>query len=54
MEEVFARAVREEIKGIAFGDLFLEDIRDYRVRQFEGTGLEALFPVWGIPTDELA
>ncbi len=38
----------------AFGDLFLEDIREYRQANLEGTGFEAIFPVWGIPTDELA
>ena len=54
MAEVFARAVAEGIEGIAFGDLFLEEIRAYRLKQLEGTGLEAMFPVWGIPTDELA
>lgn len=35
---------------IAFGDLYLEDIRDYRVRQLEGTGLEGIFPLWKTPT----
>jgi uncharacterized protein (TIGR00290 family) len=54
MAEVFVRAVDEGIGGIAFGDLFLEEIRAYRLKQLEGTGLEAVFPVWGIPTDELA
>ncbi len=39
---------------VAFGDLFLEDVRDYRVKQLAGTGLEPIFPVWGIPTRELA
>jgi len=34
--------------------LFLEDIRAYRIRQLQGTGLEPLFPVWGIPTADLA
>lgn len=48
------RAVAEGITAVAFGDLFLEDVRAYRVRQMEGTGLELLFPAWGIPTDELA
>jgi diphthamide synthase (EF-2-diphthine--ammonia ligase) len=38
----------------AFGDLFLEDIRRYRKEKLAGTGLEPLFPVWGIPTSELA
>jgi uncharacterized protein (TIGR00290 family) len=54
MAVVLERAVAEGIHGIAFGDLFLEEIRAYRLRQLEGTGLEAVFPVWGIPTDELA
>ncbi|HEY6375799.1 MAG TPA: hypothetical protein VIX90_09790 [Edaphobacter sp.] len=49
-----ARAVREGFEGVAFGDLFLEDIRAYRVAKLAGTGLEPAFPVWGIPTDRLA
>lgn len=51
---VWQRAVEEGIDQVAFGDLFLEDIRDYRIKQLAGTGLEAIFPVWGIPTSELA
>ena len=39
---------------MAFGDLFLEEIRAYRVAKLAGTGLEPVFPVWGIPTDQLA
>jgi uncharacterized protein (TIGR00290 family) len=54
MAEACARAVREGVDGIAFGDLFLEDIRAYRVAKMEGTGLEAVFPCWGLPTAELA
>jgi uncharacterized protein (TIGR00290 family) len=38
----------------AFGDLFLEDIRRYREEKLAGSGIEPLFPVWGIPTTELA
>lgn len=53
MGTVCQRAVAEGIDAVAFGDLFLQDIRDYRVRQLEGTGLEPLFPVWKIPTGEL-
>lgn len=48
------RAVSKGIYGIAFGDLFLEDIRTYRIDRLRGTGLVALFPVWGIPTALLA
>jgi len=54
MRAVVERAVAEGVDAVAFGDLFLEDIRAYRVRQLAGTGLQPLFPVWGIPTEELA
>lgn len=48
------RAVDERIDAVAFGDLFLADVRAYREKQLKPTGLEPLFPVWQIPTDELA
>jgi len=54
MQGVCRRAVAEGMEGIAFGDLFLEDIRAYRERQLADTGLQPLFPVWKIPTDALA
>jgi diphthamide synthase (EF-2-diphthine--ammonia ligase) len=54
MAAVYARAAAEGIVAVAFGDLFLEDIRAYRLRTLGGTGLHAVFPVWGIPTAELA
>ena len=54
MEGVCRRAVAEGIEAIAFGDLFLADVREYRERQLQGTGLEPLFPVWGLPTTQLA
>jgi uncharacterized protein (TIGR00290 family) len=53
MRTVCQRASAEGITAVAFGDLFLQDIRDYRVRQLQGTGLEPLFPVWQIPTGQL-
>lgn len=54
MKSACERALREGIECVAFGDLFLTDIRAYREKQLSGTGLEALFPVWKIPTDTLA
>ncbi|HKV52068.1 MAG TPA: hypothetical protein VJO52_12815 [Gemmatimonadaceae bacterium] len=48
------RAVANGITAVAFGDLFLQDVRAYRERQLAGTGLEPLFPLWGSPTDALA
>jgi uncharacterized protein (TIGR00290 family) len=53
MRGLWQRAVTEGITAVAFGDLFLQDIRDYRERQLQGTGLEPLFPVWRIPTGQL-
>jgi uncharacterized protein (TIGR00290 family) len=60
--EVYERAMREAIDAavargathVAFGDLFLEDIRDYRIKQLAGTGLEPIFPIWQEPTAALA
>ncbi len=54
MAEICQRAVDEGIDAVAFGDLFLEDVRDYRERNLAPTGLEPLFPLWKIPTDALA
>ena len=39
---------------IAFGDLFLEDIREYRERMLDGTGVSPLFPLWHRNTADLA
>jgi uncharacterized protein (TIGR00290 family) len=54
MSEVCARAIAEQVDAMAFGDLFLEDVRNYRVKQLAPTGLEPLFPLWQVPTDKLA
>jgi uncharacterized protein (TIGR00290 family) len=49
-----ARQVAEGVQAMAFGDLFLEDIRRYRETKLAGTGIAPLFPVWGIDTPKLA
>lgn len=54
MAEACTRAVAEKIDAVAFGDLFLADVRAYRERQLAPTGLTPLFPLWDIPTDQLA
>ena len=51
---VFARARAEGVEAVAYGDLFLRDIRAYRERQMDGSGLQAMFPLWQMPTAELA
>ena len=54
MGTAIQKALAEGITVMAFGDLFLEDIRRYRETQLAGTGLTPLFPLWGLPTDVLA
>jgi diphthamide synthase (EF-2-diphthine--ammonia ligase) len=54
MAGAFAMAVNEGVECIAFGDLFLEDVRAYREEQLKPTGLQPVFPIWGVPTNELA
>lgn len=54
MGQFIERAKGQAIEYFAFGDLFLEDIRNYREKQFKGSGIKPIFPIWGIPTDELS
>jgi uncharacterized protein (TIGR00290 family) len=54
MREALARARGDGISRVAFGDLFLEDVRRYREERMAGTGLEPVFPLWGRPTPALA
>jgi uncharacterized protein (TIGR00290 family) len=54
MAAAIERAVADEVTVMAFGDLFLEDIRNYRIEKLATTGIEPVFPIWGIPTDHLA
>lgn len=46
-------SVTNGIECMAFGDLFLEEIREYRTHQLKGTGIEPIFPLWGIPTKKM-
>ena len=54
MTDFIADVVAQGIRHMAFGDLFLEDVRAYREQQLAGTGITPLFPLWGSKTDELA
>jgi uncharacterized protein (TIGR00290 family) len=54
MRAACQRATATGITAVAFGDLFLQDVRDYRIRQLQGSGLEPLFPLWQIPTPQLS
>src|SRR3954470_20753060 len=57
-EARLAAALREAkalgLHHVAFGDLFLEDIRAYREKQMAALGLTPVFPVWGLDTAQLA
>lgn len=46
MSDAMERAVGEGITHVAFGDLFLEDVRAYREAMLAPTGIEPLFPIW--------
>jgi uncharacterized protein (TIGR00290 family) len=54
MAEMCRRAVAQGFDAIAFGDLFRRDIREYRERQLAGSGLTPIFPLWELPTAQLA
>jgi uncharacterized protein (TIGR00290 family) len=54
MGEAVARAVADGFTHVAFGDLFLEDVRRYREERLAGTGLAPLFPLFGADTAGLA
>lgn len=54
MSEAFKHFHQKGIRRCIFGDLYLEDIRAYRDRMMEALDMEALYPVWGLDTTELA
>lgn len=54
MGEAIVQAKRDGITHIIFGDLFLEDVRAYRVEKLKDTGITPVFPLWRKPTAQLA
>ncbi len=52
MASVMAEYESRGIERIAFADLFLEDVREYRERRLDGTAIEGYWPVWNRDTDE--
>jgi uncharacterized protein (TIGR00290 family) len=54
MRRTVDEAVADGFTHVAFGDLFLRDIRTYREQRLSGTGLTPLFPLWDLPTEALA
>lgn len=54
MERALAPFLADGVRRVAFGDLFLEDVRRYREERLARVGLCGLFPLWGRDTRELA
>lgn len=54
MAQAMERARAEGIARVAFGDLFLEDIRKYREEKLSAVGMQPVFPIWGLETRALA
>ncbi len=48
------QAKHQGVTRFAFGDLYLEDIRNYRESRLAGTGITPVFPLWGMPTADLS
>ena len=54
MSEAMAQASGEGVRHVIFGDLFLQDVRDYREKQLARCGMTPVFPLWGMETRALA
>jgi uncharacterized protein (TIGR00290 family) len=54
MREVLGRYQAAGVSGVAFGDIFLEDVRGYREDNLSKIGMRGVFPLWGRDTTELA
>ncbi len=53
MKGAIGKIKEKGITHIAFGDLFLEDVRNYREKMLKSTELEPVFPLWGLNTTDL-
>lgn len=54
MEAALLEVKAQGVRRCAFGDLFLQDIREYRDRQLARVDMEGMYPVWGVDTTDLA
>jgi len=54
IERAFAMPPLADIEAVAYGDLFLEDVRAYREERLSSAGRHGIFPIWGLDTTELA
>jgi uncharacterized protein (TIGR00290 family) len=54
MRDVMQQYLRDGVSSVVFGDLFLEDVRQYRIGNLAKIGMKAVFPLWKRDTTELA
>lgn len=54
MQKSIDELKRQKVEYMIFGDIFLQDVRDYRIKMMKGTGIEPVFPLWGENTSKLA
>lgn len=54
MAGALTTAAAHGVEQIVFGDLFLEDVRAYRIASLTGSGITPVFPLWGRDTTDLA
>ena len=54
MKQTLARYQRQEVSAVVFGDIFLEDLRNYREQNLSTIGMKAIFPLWKKNTTELS
>jgi uncharacterized protein (TIGR00290 family) len=54
MRSTLAKYVSLGVTAVVFGDLFLEDVRNYREEKLRRLGMKGIFPIWGTDTHELA
>src|SRR3990172_1334350 len=53
MQATLSKFQRLGVSGVAFGDIFLEELRRYREDNLAKIGMKAIFPIWGRNTTEL-
>jgi len=54
MSQALQRYLGSDVSGVAFGDIFLHEVRKYREENLAGIGMGALFPLWNGDTQQLA
>jgi uncharacterized protein (TIGR00290 family) len=54
MSQVLEKYLAEGVHSVAFGDIFLKDVKEYRERNLSRVGMVGVFPLWGRDTQELA